>query len=145
MQANKGRLCGGTETMSEIPGNLKFTQDHEWVRLEDDGSVVVGITDHAQQALGELVYVELPESGQEFAKGDACAVVESVKAASDVYAPLSGELAETNQALIDEPERVNSDPYESGWLIRLHLPDISELEELLDADAYEQFVAESES
>ena len=131
--------------MSEIPDDRKYSRDHEWVRLEDDGSVLIGITDHAQQALGELVYVEGPEAGQSFAQGDACTVVESVKAASDVYAPVAGELVEINVALADEPELVNQDPYENGWLIRLSPAAPAELEELLDADAYARFVAESES
>jgi len=130
--------------MSEVPSSLKYSRDHEWMRLEDDGSVVIGITDHAQQALGELVYVELPEHGQSFSVGDACAVVESVKAASDVYAPISGTVAGTNTALEDEPELVNGSPYEDGWLARLSPADPRELEEQLDADAYQQFLAESE-
>ena len=131
--------------MSEIPDDRKYSRDHEWVRLEDDGSVLIGITDHAQQALGELVYVEGSEAGQSFALGDPCAVVESVKAASDVLAPVTGELVESNAALADEPELVNQDPYTGGWLIRLLPSDPAELEELLDADAYGQFLAESES
>ncbi|MFQ5634183.1 MAG: glycine cleavage system protein GcvH [Gammaproteobacteria bacterium] len=130
--------------MSEVPQNLKYTSDHEWVRLEDDGSVVVGITDHAQEALGELVYVESPETGQDYSKGDACVVVESVKAASDVYAPVSGECAETNAVLADEPELVNQSPYEDGWLVRLNPTDPAELEELMGAEAYEQFLIDSD-
>lgn len=129
--------------MSEVPGNLKYSKDHEWVRLDDDGLVVVGITDHAQEALGELVYVEQPEDGATLAKGDACIVVESVKAASDVYAPISGALAEVNGALVDEPELVNKSPYEGGWLVRIEPSDPAELDELMDADAYDQFLAES--
>ena len=129
--------------MSEVPGNLKYSIEHEWVRLEDDGSVVVGITDHAQEALGELVYVEQPEDSTALAKGDACIVIESVKAASDVYAPVSGELAEANGALADEPELVNQSPYEEGWLVRINPSNPAELDELMDADAYTQFLAES--
>jgi len=129
--------------MSEVPGNLRYSEEHEWIRLEDDGSVVIGITDHAQEALGELVYVEQPESGATLAKGDACIVVESVKAASDVYAPISGKLVETNDALVDEPELVNQSPYESGWLVRIEPSVPTELDELMDADAYGQFLAES--
>jgi len=129
--------------MSEVPGNLRYSEEHEWIRLEDDGSVVIGITDHAQEALGELVYVEQPESGATLAKGDACIVVESVKAASDVYAPISGKLVETNDALVDEPELVNQSPYESGWLVRIEPSAPTELDELMDADAYGQFLAES--
>ena len=130
--------------MSEVPSSLQYSQDHEWMRLEDDGSVVIGVTDHAQQALGELVYVELPEQGQSFSAGDACAVVESVKAASDVYAPISGTVAATNASLEDEPELVNGSPYEDGWLMRLSPANPRELEEQLDADAYQQFLAEAE-
>jgi glycine cleavage system H protein len=131
--------------MSEVPGILKYTSQHEWVRLEDDGTVVVGITDHAQEALGELVYVEVPEAGTECTKGDACVVVESVKAASDVYAPVSGECADANAALADEPELVNQSPYEGGWLVRLQPSNPAELEELMDAESYEQFLIDSES
>mgnify|MGYP001814606056 CR=1 FL=1 len=130
--------------MSEVPANLKYSRDHEWLRLEDDGSIVIGITDHAQQSLGELVYVELPEDGQTFGAGDPCAVVESVKAASDVYAPISGTVAGSNDLLADEPDRVNTSPYEDGWLLRITPDSPQELEELLDAEAYELFVAESE-
>ncbi|MDH3977222.1 MAG: glycine cleavage system protein GcvH [Gammaproteobacteria bacterium] len=129
--------------MSEVPGDLKYSQEHEWVRLEDDGSVVVGITDHAQEALGELVFVETPEDDAEFSKGDACVVVESVKAASDVYAPIGGTLVASNEALADEPEQVNKSPYEDGWLVKLVPSDHAELDELMDADAYEQFLADS--
>ena len=129
--------------MSEVPGDLKYSTEHEWVRLEDDGSVVIGITDHAQEALGELVYVEQPEDGATLARGDACVVVESVKAASDVYAPISGTLTETNNALADEPELVNQSPYEAGWFVRINPSDPAELDELMDADAYELFLAES--
>jgi glycine cleavage system H protein len=131
--------------MSDIPENLKYSRQHEWIRLDDDGSVVVGITDHAQQALGELVYVEGPEEGQSFARGDACVVVESVKAASDVYAPVGGELAEFNARLADEPELVNAQPYAEGWLMKLTPAAPAELDELLDAESYGQFLAESEA
>ena len=127
--------------MSEIPSNLKYTRDHEWVRLDDDGLVTIGITDHAQQALGELVYVELPESEQTLAPGDACAVVESVKAASDVYAPISGEVAEVNAELDAEPERVNSSPYDDGWLVKIRPENATEIDEMMDAEAYQHFVA----
>ncbi len=129
--------------MSEVPGNLMYSAEHEWLRLDDDGSVVIGITDHAQEALGELVYVEQPEDGVTLAKGDACIVVESVKAASDVYAPISGKLVEINSALVEAPELVNENPYESGWLIRVDPSDATELDELMDADAYGRFLAES--
>ncbi len=129
--------------MSEVPGNLKYSKEHEWVRLEDDGLVSVGITDHAQEALGELVYVEQPEVGTTLARSDACVVVESVKAASDVYAPISGELVGTNDALAEEPELVNQSPYDKGWLVRIAPSDPAELDELMDADAYSLFLAES--
>ena len=131
--------------MSTIPENLKYSRDHEWVHLDDGGLVVVGITDHAQEALGELVYVEGPEAGLSFAKGDACVVVESVKAASDVYAPVGGEFVEFNTRLADEPELVNAAPYTDGWLIKLNPSDPAELDDLLDAENYGQFLAESEA
>ena len=129
--------------MSEVPGELKFTSDHEWVRLEDDGSATVGITDHAQEALGDLVYVELPEQGASVSAGDGIAVVESVKAASDVYAPFDGVIDEINGVLADEPEKVNADAYGEGWIARITPAEPSALEELLDAEAYEQFLAEA--
>jgi len=131
--------------MSDIPRNLKYSREHEWVELDSDGLAVVGITDHAQEALGEMVYVEGPEEGQSFTRGDACVVIESVKAASDVYAPVAGELAAFNEKLNDEPELVNQKPYSDGWLIKLRLTDPSDLDELLDAEAYAQFLAESEA
>lgn len=130
--------------MSEVPENLRYSTDHDWVRLEDDGSVVIGITDHAQEALGELVYVEVPEAGQSFQRGDACAVVESVKAASDVNAPVSGELAAINPALEENPDLVNQDPYDEGWLIRLTPSSPAELEDLLDAESYNRLLAEAD-
>ncbi len=122
--------------MSDIPGDLRYTKSHEWVRQDDDDRVTVGITDHAQGALGELVYVELPEVGMELSAGDACAVVESVKAASDVYAPLEGVVVEVNDALADRPELVNEQPYDDGWIMRLEQVDEDELAGLLDADTY---------
>jgi glycine cleavage system H protein len=128
--------------MSEIPSELKYTKDHEWVREADDGSWVVGITDHAQTALGDLVFVELPEVDAELSAGDACAVVESVKAASDVYSPLSGVIAETNAALNDAPELVNSDPYGDGWLFRIRPGSPAELEELLTSEDYKRLLVE---
>jgi len=128
--------------MSEIPGQLKFTRDHEWVREHDDGTVEVGITDHAQTALGDLVFIELPDTGGSFAAHDACCVVESVKAASDVYCPLVGTIVSTNEALIEKPELVNDDPYGEGWLFRLR-PDLpGELENLLNDEEYERLLAE---
>lgn len=128
--------------MSEIPSELRYTKDHEWVREQDDGSWLVGITDHAQTALGDLVFVELPEADIDLAAGDACAVVESVKAASDVYSPLSGRVTATNDALADAPELVNSDPYGKGWLFALRPESPAEAEELLSSDDYERLLAE---
>lgn len=129
--------------MSSIPPNLKYLDSHEWVRVESDGSVTVGISDHAQSALGDLVYVEVPEAGKSLAKGAAAAVVESVKAASDVYSPLSGEVLASNAALTGAPELVNSDPYGEGWLFKLKPSNAGELSQLLDASAYEKVVAEA--
>lgn len=126
--------------MSEVPGDLRYTSDHEWVRLEDDGSAVVGITDHAQEALGDLVFVELPEVGAELGAGDGLAVVESVKAASDVYAPFQGTVDGINDLLEDEPEKVNADPYGDGWIARMIPASPAALEELMDSDAYEQLL-----
>lgn len=130
--------------MSDTPGDLKFTSDHEWVRLEEDGSCVVGITDHAQEALGDLVYVELPEVAQVINPGDGLAVVESVKAASDVYAPFAVTVEEVNESLADEPEKINADPYGEGWIARLTPSSIGDLDELMDANAYDEFLIESE-
>lgn len=121
--------------MSEVPSELKYSKSHEWVREEGD-EVVIGITDHAQALLGDLVFVELPEVGADLAAGDECAVVESVKAASDVYAPLSGEVVAVNEALADAPEVINDEPYSEGWMYRLKLADASELDEMLGADDY---------
>ncbi len=128
--------------MSEIPAELKYTKDHEWVREQDDGSVILGITDHAQVSLGDLVFVELPEADAALNAGDACAVVESVKAASDVCLPLSGTIVEANAALADSPELVNTDPYGEGWLFRFKPDTPAQLEELLASEDYERFVAE---
>jgi len=122
--------------MSEIPSDLLYRESHEWVRYDDDGTATVGISDHAQAQLGDMVFVELPEPGMSYEQGDACAVVESVKAASDVYAPLSGEVIENNSALEDSPELVNSDPYGDGWLFRMQLSNPSELDGLLGPEAY---------
>ena len=124
--------------MSEVPGDLKFMASHEWARVEDDGLVRIGISDHAQSLLGDLVYVELPETGDTLEREGACAVVESVKAASDVYAPLGGEVVEVNQALADAPETVNESPYDDGWLFLLRPDDLAQLDTMLDANAYEQ-------
>jgi glycine cleavage system H protein len=120
--------------MSDVPADLRYSKSHEWVRSRPDGSVEVGITDHAQHALGDLVFVEVPEKGRKVAAGDACAVVESVKAASDVYAPISGEVLEGNGALADTPELINEDPYGKGWLMRLKPS--GAVTGLMDAAAY---------
>ncbi len=130
--------------MSEVPDQLLYTEEHEWLRLEDDGDVTVGVTDHAQAALGELVFVELPETGAEFGAGDACAVVESVKAASDVYSPLVGEITRVNEALTDEPELVNNSPYEDGWVFRIRPADATVLDGMMSAEDYGRFLAEME-
>ncbi|WP_346837777.1 glycine cleavage system protein GcvH [Microbulbifer sp. SAOS-129_SWC] len=122
--------------MSEIRSELKYLSSHEWARLEEDGTVTVGISDHAQDALGDVVYVETPDVGTTLAAGDEAGVVESVKAASDVYAPVSGEVIEVNEALEDAPETVNSSPYDDGWFYRIKPSDVSELDKMLDAEAY---------
>jgi len=126
--------------MSEIPGDLKFMKSHEWARLEDDGLVRVGISDHAQAQLGDLVYVELPEVGSRVGPDGGCAVVESVKAASDVYSPVSGEVVEVNEALDDSPESINEDAYGEGWIFVVRPDDKSELDELLGPDAYAELI-----
>jgi glycine cleavage system H protein len=128
--------------MSEIPGDLKFLKSHEWARLEDDGRITVGISDHAQAALGDLVYVELPGVGDEVEAGKGVAVVESVKAASDVYAPVSGTVVAINDELADAPETINGDAYGKGWLFVLQPSDIAELGELLGPDEYEELIQE---
>jgi glycine cleavage system H protein len=122
--------------MSQIPGDLKFLKSHEWARVEADGRVTVGISDHAQGLLGDLVYVELPSVGDSVTAGNAVAVVESVKAASDVYSPVSGTVAAVNDALSDKPEIINEDAYGQGWLYVLEQVDSADLEALLDANAY---------
>jgi glycine cleavage system H protein len=127
--------------MSEVPADLKYTKSHEWVRANADGSVTVGITAHAQDQLGDMVYVEAPEAGRSLDAGEACAVVESVKAASDVYAPIAGEVVEGNAALADAPETVNNDPFGAGWILRLTPADAGALAGLLDAAAYQELLA----
>ncbi len=127
--------------MSNVPVELKYAKTHEYVRTNDDGSVTVGISDSAQDQLGDMVFIELPEVGQTVAAAEACAVVESVKAASDVYAPVSGEVVEVNEALVDSPETVNQDTYGEGWLFRLQPADVTEMAALMDGDAYELFLA----
>lgn len=130
--------------MSEIPDNLAYAKSHEWVQTEGDGTVTVGISDYAQESLGDLVFVELPEVGETIAAGDACAVVESVKAASDIYAPVTGEVLEINDSLNDSPELVNQDAYGDGWLMKIKLGDESDLDNLMDADAYAQFLEDED-
>jgi glycine cleavage system H protein len=122
--------------VSDFPDDLKYVATHEWVRLEDDGTVTIGISDHAQELLGDIVFIELPEEGAVVNAREEISVVESVKAASDIYAPVSGEVIEVNEDLTDAPETVNSSPYGDGWLCRILPSNLSELEELLDADTY---------
>ncbi|WP_295462230.1 glycine cleavage system protein GcvH [uncultured Pseudomonas sp.] len=123
--------------MSQIPADLRYAASHEWARLEADGSVTVGISDHAQEALGDVVFIELPEVGKTLAAGDQAGVVESVKAASDIYAPVGGEVIAVNEALADAPEQVNGEPY-GAWFFKLKPQDAAELDKLLDADGYRQ-------
>ncbi|MGQ7248449.1 glycine cleavage system protein GcvH [Halomonas sp. V046] len=129
--------------MSSIPANLRYAASHEWILDNGDGTVTIGITDHAQEALGDVVFVDLPEIGTQLAKGDEFGVIESVKAASDLYAPIDGEIVEVNEALEDAPETVNESPYEDGWIMKVRLDDKNVLDELLDADAY-QAVADAD-
>ena len=128
--------------MSELPGDLTFTKEHEWLRQEEDGTVTIGITDHAQSALGDLVYVELPEIGHEVDAGGEMAVVESVKAASDVYAPIAGEIVAVNEALADDPEKINGDAYGDGWIVRMR-PSNDDAE-TLTPDEYQEFLDQLE-
>ena len=129
--------------MSEVPLELGYAATHEWAKQDEEGLIVVGISDHAQDALGDIVYVELPEVGQQIVAGEEAGVVESVKAASDIYAPVSGGVEEINEALEDSPETVNQDPYGDGWFFKLKVNDERELDDLLDADAYQE-LCESE-
>ena len=129
--------------MSEVPAELKFLSSHEWVLVEDNVATV-GITDHAQELLGDLVYIELPEQGSTIAAGDSVGVIESVKAASDTYAPVSGEVIEVNEELEGSPERINQDPYGDGWLYKIAMEDAEEIEDLLDAEAYSEAIADEE-
>lgn len=128
--------------MSNIPSELKYTASHEWVRNEGDGTVTVGITEHAQDLLGDMVFVELPEVGEEVSTGDDICVAESVKAASDIYAPITGEIIAVNEDLEDSPELVNTDAFGDGWLFKIKMEDASELEDLLDADGYQNTIDE---
>lgn len=123
--------------MSQTPSELKYASSHEWARLEEDGTVTIGISDHAQGALGDVVFVELPDVGSSLAAGEEAGVVESVKAASDIYAPVGGEVLAVNEQLEDEPETVNGDPYNDGWFFKLQPADISELDALLSGEDYQ--------
>ncbi|TDJ27074.1 MAG: glycine cleavage system protein GcvH [Gammaproteobacteria bacterium] len=129
--------------MSNVPSELKFLSSHEWVLIEGDVATV-GVSDYAQESLGDLVFVELPEVGTVIAAGDSVAVIESVKAASDSYAPVSGEVIEVNSELEDSPERINDDPYGDGWMYRVKMEDLDEVGELLDADVYIDKIADEE-
>jgi glycine cleavage system H protein len=124
--------------MSQTPSELKYASSHEWARLEEDGTITIGISHHAQDALGDVVFVELPDVGAALAAGDEAGVVESVKAASDIYAPVGGEVIAINEKLEDEPETVNADPYNDGWFFKLQPSDTSELEAMLSAEDYQQ-------
>jgi glycine cleavage system H protein len=128
--------------MSELPGDLLYTKDHEWLRREEDGTVTIGITDHAASALGDLVYVELPEVEQDVVSGGEMAVVESVKAASDVYAPIAGSIVAVNEDLAEDPEKINVEPYGEGWIVRVQPGEEIDESELMTPDAYQQLVDE---
>jgi glycine cleavage system H protein len=130
--------------MSEIPGDLKFLKSHEWARVEGDGKVTIGISDHAQGLLGDLVYVELPAVGDRVEAGNACAVVESVKAASDVYSPVTGKVVDVNAALSDKPETINEDAYGDGWIFVIEAEEPEQLNELLDPDAYAELLEDED-
>jgi glycine cleavage system H protein len=127
--------------MSNVPADLRYLKSHEWARLEADGTITIGISDHAQQALGDLVFVEAPEAGRRVRAGEACAVVESVKAASDIYSPVSGEVVAGNADLGGQPELVNSDPYGAGWIMRIRPEDKTQFAAMLDARAYQAALA----
>ena len=128
---------------SNVPAELRYTKSHEWVKKNADGSVTIGITDHAQHALGDLVFAETPQAGRALAAGEACAVVESVKAASDVYSPIAGQVIAGNASLADAPEKINTDPYGEGWLFTLKPASAADVDALLDAGGYASFAAES--
>ena len=130
--------------MSEIPGDLKFLKSHEWARVEGDGKVTIGISDHAQGLLGDLVYVELPNVGDQVEAGTACAVVESVKAASDVYTPVSGRVVDVNAALADKPETINEDAYGDGWLFVMEIDDADQLNDLIEPDDYAELLEDED-
>ncbi len=128
--------------MSKVPSSLKYTKSHEWVRVEEDGTLTIGVTDHAQEALGDIVFLELPEAGRQLAASEACAVIESVKAASDIYAPVAGEVLAANQDASDAPESVNADAY-SAWLFKLKPTNAADVAALMDAAAYETEIAQA--
>jgi len=130
--------------MSEIPSGLKYSQTHEWIELSHDGTASVGITDHAQELLGDIVFVEAPEVGTTIAIEEACGVVESVKAASDLYAIVSGEVTEINEDLADTPESINTGPFADGWIYRVKISDSSELDQLMNAEEYAEFIESEE-
>lgn len=130
--------------MSQIPADLKYIETHQWVRVADDGTATVGITDFAQDQLGDVVFVELPEVGETVTGGEEAGVAESVKSASDVFSPVTGEVIEINESLEDEPEKLNDDPYGEGWLFRVRLSDAGEIDGLMEADAYVDMVADAE-
>lgn len=130
--------------MSNIPDDLKYTKTHEWLRFNDDGTVTVGVTDHAQEQLGDMVFIEIPEVGRTLAAAEECAVVESVKAASDVYSPAAGEIVEVNEALADSPQLINQDPYGEGWLFRLRPSESLAEDAFLNPQAYKALEAETE-
>ena len=138
-------MTGDIKMISELPGGLLYASEHEWLRQEDDGSVTVGITDHAQAALGDLVYVELPEVGQNVDAGGDMAVVESVKAASDVYAPIDAIVVAVNEVLADDPEIINADAFGDGWIVRLQVNDSLDEASLMTPDAYQDFLDEDEA
>jgi glycine cleavage system H protein len=129
--------------MSNVPSELKFLQSHEWVAVDGDVATI-GVSDHAQELLGDLVFVELPEEGSVVVVGDAVAVIESVKAASDTYAPISGEIIEVNSEIEDSPEKINDDPYGDGWMYKIKIDDHAEIDDLLDASSYAEIIAEEE-
>jgi glycine cleavage system H protein len=130
--------------MNEIPGDLKFLKSHEWARMEDSGRVTIGISEHAQSLLGDLVYVELPSVGDTVKSGNACAVVESVKAASDVYSPVTGTVVAVNDALSDKPETINEDAYGEGWIFAVKPDDASEMDDMLDPDDYATMIEDED-
>lgn len=128
--------------MSNVPGQLRYSKSHEWIKHDEGNTFIVGISDHAQALLGDLVYVELPEVGRELNIGEECCVVESVKAASDVYSPVSGIIVEINESLLDNPEKINQEPYDNGWLFKLEVADTDEIDNLLSSNEYAEMITE---